>query len=359
MVVVEPVTLPSGEASRAALGDRLAGVLVGTAIGDALGLPMEGMGGPAIARSFPRLDRYFLLGRTGFVSDDTEQSALVAQSLARSPREREAFVRFFRRSLLGWFLRMPWGIGLGTLRACVRIALGFRRTGVRSAGNGAAMRAAILGAFFFDAPAARREWSDELAQVTHTDPRAIEGARFVAELSALCIHHGRAAATPEIVTLAGKVIQAPDLRDALARAVQLASTDATLEDAARELGCTGFVVHTVAIAAFCFLRFGSEPELAISQAVRAGGDTDSNAAIVGAWVGASHGLATLPASLVSSLHDGPFGPTHLQSLASNLVDARRGSPSPTATYSWALALARNLALYPVVLFHAFRVFFRR
>jgi hypothetical protein len=115
----------------------------------------------------------------------------------------------------------------------------------------------------------------------------------------------------------------------------------------------------VAIAAFCFLRFGSEPALAISQAVRAGGDTDSNAAIVGAWVGASHGLAALPASLVSSLHDGPFGPTHLKSLASNLVDARRGKPSPTATYSWVGALARNLALYPVVLFHGFRVFFRR
>jgi ADP-ribosylglycohydrolase len=46
------------------------------------------------------------------------------------------------------------------------------------------MLAAILGAFFFDAPATRREWSDELARVTHTDPRAIEGARFVAELSA-------------------------------------------------------------------------------------------------------------------------------------------------------------------------------
>lgn len=320
---------------------------------------MEGMRGSAIARRFPKLDRYFLLGRTGFVSDDTEQSALVAQSLARSPREREAFVRAFRTSLLGWFLRMPWGIGLGTLRACVRIALGFRRTGVMSAGNGAAMRAAILGAFFFDAPARRREWSDDLARVTHTDPRAVEGARFVAELSALCVVHGRSAANCEVVTLAGTVIEDPDLRGALERAVQLAGADAKLEDAARDLGCTGFVIHTVAIATFCFLRFGSDPELAISQAVRAGGDTDSNAAIVGAWVGASHGLAALPARLASTLHDGPFGPTHLRSLASNLVDVRQGTPSPLATYSWVGALARNLALYPVVLLHAFRVFFRR
>jgi len=94
------------------------------------------------------------------------------------------------------------------------------------------------------------------------------------------------------------------------------------------------VLHTVAIATFCFLRFGLEPQRAIAQAVRAGGDTDSNAAIVGAWVGASHGFAALPAALVSSLHDGPFGPTHLRSLASSLEAARRGVGSPRAAYSW-------------------------
>jgi ADP-ribosyl-[dinitrogen reductase] hydrolase len=166
------------------LRDRFAGVLLGTAIGDALWLPMEGMGAAAIARTYPRIDRFFLLGRTGFVSDDTEQSALVAQSLARHPQERERFVRASQWSLLGWFLRLPWGIGFGTLRACLRIALGFRKTGVSSAGNGAAMRAAIVGTFFYDAPATRRDWVDEVARVTHLDKRAVEGARFVAELAA-------------------------------------------------------------------------------------------------------------------------------------------------------------------------------
>jgi ADP-ribosylglycohydrolase len=167
--------MPSVEGGAIDVRDRLAGVLVGTAIGDALGLPMEGMRAASIARAFPKLDRYFLLGRTGFVSDDTEQSALVAQSLAGSPRDREGFVRAFRRSLLAWFLRLPWGIGWGTLRSCLRIAVGLRASGVASAGNGAAMRAAILGAFLFDAPATRSEWSDALAAVTHTDPRAVEG----------------------------------------------------------------------------------------------------------------------------------------------------------------------------------------
>src|SRR5436190_16887678 len=92
---------------------RLRGALLGTAIGDALGLPFEGMSARAIARLAPRLDRFSLLPfvRTGFVSDDTEQSALVAQCLARHRRDRASFVRSFRRALLGWFARFPWGIG--------------------------------------------------------------------------------------------------------------------------------------------------------------------------------------------------------------------------------------------------------
>ncbi len=72
------------------LEDRLAGTLLGTALGDALGLPAEGLGARAIRRRFGRLDRFRLLGSTGFVSDDTEQSALVAQSLRASPTTRSA-----------------------------------------------------------------------------------------------------------------------------------------------------------------------------------------------------------------------------------------------------------------------------
>jgi ADP-ribosylglycohydrolase len=66
--------------------DLLEGVLLGTAYGDALGLAAEGMSARAIARRFGAVERFNLLGRKGFVSDDTEQSALVAQSLARHQR---------------------------------------------------------------------------------------------------------------------------------------------------------------------------------------------------------------------------------------------------------------------------------
>jgi ADP-ribosylglycohydrolase len=159
--------------------DRLKGVLLGTAVGDALGVVTEGMTARAIARRFGRVERFRLFGRTGFVSDDTEQSALVAQSLVRHPCDVDAFRRAFRRSLLGWFLRLPWGVGLATLRACARIPLGFRESGVVTAGNGAAMRAAVVGVLFATDESRRRTFGEALARTTHTDSRAVSGAIFV------------------------------------------------------------------------------------------------------------------------------------------------------------------------------------
>ena len=86
------------------------------------------------------------------MSDDTEQAALVAQSLARHHDDVDLCVRDFRRSLLGWFCRLPWGVGRATVRSCIRIGLGISPSGVMSAGNGATMRAGIIGVFFHDQP---------------------------------------------------------------------------------------------------------------------------------------------------------------------------------------------------------------
>jgi ADP-ribosylglycohydrolase len=320
--------------------ERLTGVLLGTAVGDALGLVCEGMSAKRIARRFGRLDRFHLLGRTGYVSDDTEQSALVAQSLARHPADPALCVRAFRRSLLGWFWRLPWGIGMATIRSSFKIMLGLTRSGVRSAGNGSAMRAAVVGVFFHDNAERRREFGAAIAQTTHTDERAVQGALYVAEL---------AAAGPEA---ARKIVTEPILGAALDQAIELARRSAPTSEASETLKTTGYVVHTVPFALYCYLCYGDTPLLALQECISAGGDTDSIAAILGAWLGARHGEPGLPAHLIAELNDGPFGPAHLRALAAALA---AGSPPPR--YSWVRALFRNLALYPVVIFHGFRRIF--
>ncbi|SIN71607.1 ADP-ribosylglycohydrolase [Singulisphaera sp. GP187] len=334
--------------------DRLAGTLLGTALGDALGLPAEGMSARAIARRFGRMDRFHLLGRTGFVSDDTEQSALVAQSLIRYPDDLEQCTRAFRRSLLGWFCRLPWGVGLATIRACVRIGFGIRPSGVMSAGNGAAMRAAIVGAFFHDRVEPRRAFGRALAQVTHRDERAIEGALYVAELTAACIRSTQETSAAACQQEARQVVTHPELGQAIDRARQLALKGVSHEAAARSCGTSGYVVQTLAFATFCFVRQGPDPLPVLSDAIAAGGDTDSIGAILGAWLGALHGESGLPIDLINRIHNGPFGPSHLRALAANLARAKNGQSSRPPSYSKTAAMIRNLALFPIILGHGFR-----
>lgn len=338
-------------------GAALAGALLGAALGDALGLPCEGMSARAIARRFGRVRRFHLLGRWGFVSDDTEQSALVAQSLARHPQDLVASVRAFRRALLGWFLRLPFGIGLATIRACLRILCGLRESGVASAGNGAAMRAAIVGVFLSADASERRRVGTALAQVTHRDPRAVEGALFVSEVAALAATSPPGTAPAACLRAARAVVREPTLGAALDQAQALAGQGASTAQAAAALGNTGFILPTAALASFCFERFGSDPLDALAEVISAGGDTDSIGAIVGAWVGALHGAQALPAPLLAQIHDGPFGPSHLRALAADLLAVEgvgAASYKPQARYSALAALLRNLLLYPVILAHGLR-----
>jgi ADP-ribosylglycohydrolase len=312
------------------------------------------MSARSIARRFGQVDRFRLWGQTGFVSDDTEQSVLVAQSLARHPDNLDACVRSFRRALLGWFCRLPWGIGSATLRACLRIGLGLSPSGVLSAGNGAAMRAAILGTFFHDRPQERAAFGRALAEITHRDVRAVEGALYVAEVAAACVRSPRGASASTCQELARPIVTNAQLGEAIDRAVELAERGADLDEAARLCGTTGFVVQTVAFATYGFLRFGREPLAALAETIAAGGDTDSIGAILGGWLGALHGASGLPSTLIDRIHDGPFGPTHLRALAECLAQIRAGGACRVPAYSPAAALARNLALYPVIVGHVVR-----
>ena len=320
--------MPTGVTS-----DRLAGTLLCTALGDALGLPCEGMSARSIARRFGRVDRFRLLAKTGFVSDDTEQSALIAQSLARHPDDVDAFVRAFRRALIGWFCRLPWGTGLATLRSCVRIGLDISPSGVVSAGNGAAMRAAIVGVFFHDLPEQRHEFGRALAQVTHRDERAIEGALFVAEVAASCAPSTNNVGRETYIDEARRVVTNRHLREAIDRSVDLACRGADLREAAQVCGASEFVVHTVPFGTYCFLRCGDDPMRALTEAISAGGDTDSCGAMLGGWLGALHGEGGLPGDLIRRIHDGPFGPSHLRALTACLAQIREDEPCRVPSYS--------------------------
>ncbi|WP_424316387.1 ADP-ribosylglycohydrolase family protein, partial [Haloferula sp.] len=106
--------------------DRMTGVLLGTMVGDALGLPAEGLRPDVIRRlGWSGKWRHRFIGSRGMGSDDTEHTIMLAQALLESGGEVSRFTRAFASELRWWLLGLPAGVGLATARAIVRLWLGF------------------------------------------------------------------------------------------------------------------------------------------------------------------------------------------------------------------------------------------
>ncbi|MDR2678659.1 MAG: ADP-ribosylglycohydrolase family protein [Zoogloeaceae bacterium] len=107
--------------------NRLSGMLLGAAVGDALGLPREGLSRSRAARLFPGPLRHRLLFGSDMVSDDTEHLLITAQSLLDAPDDVAACARRLAWRLRGWFLQLSPGLGLATAKACLKLCCGFSK----------------------------------------------------------------------------------------------------------------------------------------------------------------------------------------------------------------------------------------
>src|SRR5205814_2160234 len=89
------------------------GGVLGTAVGDAIGLPREGLSRRRALRLFgdSPLRHRLVFGR-GLISDDTEHACMTAQALLASQGEPKRFARSLAWRLRGWFLTLPGGVGL-------------------------------------------------------------------------------------------------------------------------------------------------------------------------------------------------------------------------------------------------------
>jgi len=91
---------------------RFRGVLLGTAVGDSIGLPAEGLTPGRAARLFPGRWRQQLFLGSGMISDDTDHTVFVAQSLLAHPASPSAFQRRLAWCLRLWLLSLPALLGL-------------------------------------------------------------------------------------------------------------------------------------------------------------------------------------------------------------------------------------------------------
>jgi len=316
--------------------DRLAGSLLGQALGDALGFVVEAEP-PEVARDY--VDRWLRTGRAaershprfpfGQYTDDTQ----LARELLCSYRDRRGWdpAAYAHRVAELFRQGQDVGAGPGTRSAALRISKGvhWSEAGAPApyAGNGSAMRAGPLGLLFADVTT-MSDVAGEQSSITHQDLRCAAGAIAIAR--AVGLAGCRTAIVPlafleDVARAAGSAEQsvAAAVRG-LAEWVSLEPEQAVRQITERGLdpghtwqqGISSFVIPSVVWSLYAFLRSPDDYWDTICTAIRVGGDTDSMAAMAGAMSGARGGVAALPADLLPHLTDrGHWGAVELTELA--------------------------------------------
>jgi ADP-ribosyl-[dinitrogen reductase] hydrolase len=279
-------TRPTARQAAPDLHDRLRGVAVGAAIGDALGMPLEFK--PPVPPA--RLVRMMTPGRlpAGSFTDDTEMALALADSLLeKKPLDASNLARHFVR----WYETRPPDVGMHTATVLREISLGCawqtasaaaHQAHPHSAGNGSVMRCwPVALTYWDDLPGLLRN-SRLQSDVTHAHHECLAASEFVSAT----IHFLLAGHEPRAAVAAALDACAPP---STLRAV----VEAAPRKARNELPNTGWVRHTVESAVWGLLTTRSFED-AVAQVVNLGNDADTAGAVAGALAGAAYGVNAIP-----------------------------------------------------------------
>ena len=274
--------------------ERATGALWGQAVGDALGTTVEFQTEQGIVSRRPSAWPHELIGEGPFqlipgqVTDDTELALCLARSLVVGRYDEEDVAGAYAR----WRRSEPFDCGMATDTAFGRhldtgpgLAERMRqRANKKTQANGSLMRSSPLG--LFGAAMPRAELAALAAKdslLSHPDP--------------VC----QAACAVFVTTLADAIATGLDGPALYERALRFAGDSPvrdTLEAAAKGLPVSdGESQGWVRIAlqhAFFHLKNSTDFEKAMIATVTRGGDTDTNAAIAGALLGGTLGVASIP-----------------------------------------------------------------
>ena len=301
------------------LVSRARGSLLGLVAGNQLGVPTEHMGTPdAIRKAFPNgVVDLAPAPKNSPYDDDAAMALLLGESLLAS---KGFDANDVARRWVKWMKVDGRGIGITTKRALTLIdrgkepfeagRLANQENPGRSAGNGSVMRCLPVALRYHDDPDRLIRVSTQQAAITHADERCTWGAAAV-NLAARELLHGNIYFVDEVMHRIGD--RAPRvLREAIHRVPRERESDLPIARA----GEAGYVVHCVEIA-FWFVTHDRSLEEALIALAQAGGDTDTNAAVAGALLGARYGDIALPPRWIDKI----TGVQGIAQLAERLVSA--------------------------------------
>ena len=329
--------------------DRVRGCLLGLAVGDALGAPLEGLSSQQIKSHYGRVKNYvdgvqawkrkpYRWRLRGLYTDDTQQALALCDILlehGRIDQERLAELYLNLATPRGNFVGAHRGIGRSFRQVLAALERGVPAylSGQPGAGIGAAMRIAPIPLFYGDDTDALFEAATAASLMTHRDIRSLTGAMAVAHAVRRLVGDDDRDASL-LFRVASDLV-----KDETRLAADHADLVIKLDEHARCLPCT--IAHVESILdqprdrALNALvdeanRHGAEPsckrptqgfppaciptclylllttdsfEEAVSDVVNLGGDADTAGAILGAMAGAYYGADAIPRRWLDGLQN--------------------------------------------------------
>ncbi|MDA2805677.1 ADP-ribosylglycohydrolase family protein [Nocardiopsis suaedae] len=323
--------------------DRAAGVLLGAACGDALGVPYEFAARLDESRTPEMVGGGLGPYAPGEYSDDTQMAVCLAEAaLKHTDMAGEAARRRVAEAFLRWRREGATDIGMqtsavldaaapasGTPEVAEAMFTAARRryeSGVPSAGNGSLMRTAPLALSFLDDPEGLAAAAALYSDITHADPLAEEACVLWCEGIRHAVVHGGFGGVREGLRLL------PEDH----RARWAGWLDEAESRPPHAFENNGFVVMALQ-AAWSAVARTQEPEgrpeehfrLALEAAVRAGNDTDTVAAIAGGLLGARWGASAVPPDFRSAVHGWPgLTGADLAAMAVRIATGEGQAPDP-------------------------------
>jgi ADP-ribosyl-[dinitrogen reductase] hydrolase len=297
-------------------------VLLGLAVGDALGVPVEFIGREARRRDpVTGLRGYGTHGQPpGTWSDDSSLTFCLAETLARPGGydPADAAQRFVNWQDEGYWTAhgKVFDIGIATAEALQRIRRGVAplQAGGKdeySNGNGSLMRILPLVFAIKDMPVAERFRAvREVSSITHAHIRSLMACFIYVEMARQLLS---GLAIEKAYEQMQRVVRAFFQVEGIGSELEIRQFHRILEDpygdylikpliaySEDEIKSSGYVVHTLEAALWCLLTHDTYAATVLA-AVNLGDDTDTTGAVAGGLAGLAYGEAGIPAEWLAGL----------------------------------------------------------
>ncbi len=322
--------------------DKYRGCIIGGAVGDALGFPVEFMQAEAIFRKYGEsgITEYEPVNGVARISDDTQMTLFTANGLLLGTTRgmmrgimgsypgyialcyREWYKTQYESYPLNEKMSYSWLVNVPELfapRAPGNTCLSAIKSGIegtiqepinKSKGCGGVMRVAPIGIYFGDK---RITITDvdmigaEAAALTHGHELGYIPAAALVHILHLISHQEISladAVNDAIVSMERLFSDAKHIDTFTAimrKAIELSKENLDDLDAIRELGQGWVAEETLAIAVYCALKYSQDFEKAIIASVNHSGDSDSTGAVTGNILGAYLGMKAIPDKFLDKL----------------------------------------------------------